>query len=57
MDQNLRYQQNLKGRNLRIVVVRASSNRLVSLTAAGPFVLDALMTTAPGEIRIVISQS
>jgi len=57
MDQNLRYQQNLKGRNLRVVVVRASSNRLISLTPAGPLVLDALMTTAPGEIRVVISRS
>lgn len=57
MDQNLRYQQNLRGRSLRIVVIRASSNRLISLTPAGPLVLDALSTTAPGEIRVVVTHS
>lgn len=53
MDQNLRYQQNLTGRMLRIIVIKASSNRLVSLAPAGPLVLEALKATAPGEVRLI----
>ena len=53
MDQNLRFQQNLRGRRLRIVVVRARSNALPALAPVAPAVLAALREMAPGELRIV----
>lgn len=53
MDENLRYQQNLRGRTLRIIVIRGRSNRLVDLTPAGPQVLDALSAMSPGELRTI----
>lgn len=54
MDQNLRYQQNLRNRALRIVVIRAKSNRLIDLAPAGPLVLEALSTMVPGELRTIV---
>jgi len=53
MDQNIRFQQNLRGRTIRIVIVRAASNRLVTLAPAAPLVLQAIATMDPGQIRIV----
>ena len=52
MDQNLRFQQNLRGRRLRIVVLRARSNKLTDLTPIAPSVLLALSQMAAGELRI-----
>lgn len=53
MDQNLRYQQNLKGRRLRVIVVRAASNRLIALAPSGPLVLQALAASAPGDVLVI----
>lgn len=53
MDQNLRFQQNLAGRRIRIVVIRAPSNRLTALVPAAPGVLAALGDMAAGALRIV----
>jgi predicted nuclease of predicted toxin-antitoxin system len=53
MDQNLRFQQNLRGRQLRIVLVRAPRNTLPVLAPAAPAVLEALASMAPGELRVV----
>lgn len=53
MDQNLRFQQNLRGRTLRIIVIRGRSNRLVDLMPAWPQVLDALAAMSPGELRTI----
>ncbi len=53
MDQSLRFQQNLRGRQLRIVVIRALRNTLPVLAPAAPAVLDALAAMKPGELRIV----
>lgn len=53
MDQNLRFQQNLRGRKLRIVIVRAVRNTLPILAPVAPGVLTALGEMAPGELRIV----
>jgi predicted nuclease of predicted toxin-antitoxin system len=53
MDQNLRYQQNLSGRRIRIVVLRAVSNRLSVLAPSAPALLLALREMSPGELRIV----
>ena len=53
MDQSLRFQQNLRGRRLRIVVVRAPRSTLPALALVAPRVLAALVEMAPGELRIV----
>jgi predicted nuclease of predicted toxin-antitoxin system len=53
MDQNLRYQQNLAGRALRIVVVHATSNRLEVLAPLAPRVLQAIASMDAGELRVV----
>ena len=52
-DQSLRYQQNLRGRRLRIVVLRAVRNSLPALAPLAPAVLQALSEMAPGDVRIV----
>ncbi len=53
MDQNLRFQQNLRGRRLRIIIVRAPRNTLPVLAPLAPMILGALVKTAPGEVHIV----
>ena len=46
-DQNLRYQQNLSGRNLRIVVIMTTSWPRIQKSI--PKILDALDRVVPGE--------
>jgi hypothetical protein len=53
MDQNLRFQQNLRGRKLRIIIVRAVRNTLPVLAPVAPEVLAALTEMAPGDLRVV----
>ena len=53
MDQSLRFQQNLRSRSLRILVVRARRNTLTALTPIAPLVLSALPEMAPGEVRVI----
>lgn len=53
MDENLRFQQNLRGRRLAIIVVRAPRNTLPVLAPLASAVLEALGSVRPGEIRIV----
>jgi predicted nuclease of predicted toxin-antitoxin system len=53
MDQNLRFQQNLRGRRLRIVLIRAARNTVPVLAPLAPAILDALVTMAPGDFRVV----
>jgi predicted nuclease of predicted toxin-antitoxin system len=53
MDQNLRFQQNLRGRRLRILIVRAPRNTLPALAPVAPAVLAALGEMMPGELRII----
>ena len=53
LDQNLRYQQNLRGRPLAIVVVHARSNRIQDLEPLVPAILAALGTASPGEVTLV----
>jgi predicted nuclease of predicted toxin-antitoxin system len=53
MDQSLRFQQNLRGRSLRILVLRAPRNTLPALTPLAPLVLSALPAMAPGELRVI----
>ena len=50
LDTNLRYQQNLAGRKIAIVVLQSSSNRLDHLRQFFPACLSALEGIKPGEI-------
>lgn len=52
-DQNLRFQQNLRGRRLRIIVLRAVRTSLPVLAPFAPAVLTALAEMEPGEVRVV----
>lgn len=53
MDQNLQFQQNLRGRQIRIVVIRAPRNNLPTLAPIAPAVLEVLGQMSPGQLRIV----
>jgi predicted nuclease of predicted toxin-antitoxin system len=53
VDTNLRYQQNIAGRKIAIVVLQSSSNRLDHLRQHFPAVLSALEKIKPGEIVLV----
>lgn len=50
VDANLRYQQNLTGISLRIIVLRAVSNDMSDLLPLVPATLDALSTLPVGGI-------
>ena len=50
VDTNLRYQQNLAGRRIAIVVLQSSSNRLEHLRPYFPACVLALEKIKPGEI-------
>ena len=53
VDTNLRYQQNLTGRKIAIVILRARSNRLIHLSPHFPACMKALQAIKPGEIIYV----
>jgi predicted nuclease of predicted toxin-antitoxin system len=53
VDTNLRYQQNLAGRKIAIIVLQSSSNRLEHLRQHFPNVLLTLDKIKPGEIVLV----
>lgn len=48
-DQNIRFQQNLRG--FRIRILELSTNDLRRIQAAGPSILGVLDSIKPGEIR------
>ncbi|PYU53116.1 MAG: hypothetical protein DMG48_02440 [Acidobacteria bacterium] len=50
VDTNLRYQQNLSGRRIAIVVLQSSSNRLEHLRQHFPTLVLALDKIEPGEM-------
>jgi hypothetical protein len=50
-DQNLRYQQNMSHRRIRVVVLRAERTSLPVLAPLAPLVLAALVEMQPGELR------
>ena len=52
-DQSLRYQQNLAGSKLRIIVLEAPSNRLEHIGPLLPAAMTALREMAPGELRVI----
>lgn len=49
-DRNIRYQQNLTGVPVAVLVMKAKSNRLEDLVPLAPAVLLALATIAPGTV-------
>jgi hypothetical protein len=53
LDQSLRYQQNLKGRPIAVVVMRAVSNRIEDLEALVPALLKAIAAARVGEATLV----
>jgi predicted nuclease of predicted toxin-antitoxin system len=53
LDTNLRYQQNLSGRRIAVVVLAARSNRLEDLSPLFPSCVEAVATITPGEIIYV----
>jgi hypothetical protein len=53
MDQSLWFQQNLAGRALAIVLLRARSNRLLDLSPLIPAVLDVLPRAPHGQVTVV----
>ena len=50
-DQNLSFQQSLRGRRIAIIVVRARSTRLEDLLPIVPALLDAWTTIQPGVLQ------
>ena len=50
IDRNLRYQQNLTGRKIALLIVRARSNRVVDLEPHFPACIEALRTIQPGTV-------
>lgn len=50
VDQNLRYQQNLTGRTVSVVVMVALSNKYTSLVPLIPQVEAVLLTLQPGQL-------
>ena len=53
VDKYLRYQQNLRGRPFRIVLLRAHSNALEHLVPLVPQLLVALNQMHPGDLRVI----
>lgn len=53
LDQSIGYQQNLRGRPIAIVVLRARSNRIRDLEPLLPALLRTLPAARPGEVTIV----
>lgn len=49
LDTNLRYQQNLSGRRIAIVLLRAPSNRLAEISRHFPACAHALEQIKPGD--------
>ena len=53
MDGNLPYQQNLAGRTLAVIILRANSNRISDLLPLVPELLRVLETIAPSTVEFV----
>jgi len=54
LDTNLRYQQNLAGRKIAIIVLQARSNCLIHLSPHFPACVKAIQAINPGEIIYVV---
>jgi len=49
-DRNIRYQQNMRGRRLSILILRAKSNRMKDLLPLMPACAQALLALQPGTV-------
>ncbi len=50
LDRGIQYQQNIKGRRIGLIIIRAKSNRLADVRPHAPECLVALQTIASGEV-------
>ena len=50
IDKNIRYRQNIAGRNIAILIIRAASNDLDDIRPHVPQALAALRSIRPGQI-------
>jgi predicted nuclease of predicted toxin-antitoxin system len=50
IDKNIRYQQNMSGRNLAILIIRPASNDLDDIRPHVPHALEALQSLKAGQI-------
>ena len=50
IDKNIRHQQNLTGRHIAVVIIRATSNDLDDIQPQVPQALAALKTIRPGQV-------
>jgi hypothetical protein len=53
VDQNMQYQQSLKGKTISIVVLEAQNNSLATLRLLVPKLLVALQNLQPGQVVII----
>ena len=53
LDRGIQYQQNLGGRKLSIILIRAKSNRLVDLTPSASECLEIMRLIQPGQLVVV----
>lgn len=49
-DRNIKYQQNMAGRNISIVILRAKSNRMKDILPLMPAFAQALLSLQPGRV-------
>ena len=57
LDTNIKYQQNLAGRKIAIVILHAQSNRLSHLSSLFPGCVEVLQAIKPGDIVHVSAAS
>jgi len=55
VDQNLQYQQNLRGSKIAILVLVAQTNRYDDLKHLIPSCLSAFESIAPGQVKVIES--
>ena len=53
LDRGIQYQQNLTGRKLAIIIIRAKSNRLVHLTPYASKCLEVLRSIQAGQLVVL----
>ena len=49
-DRNIKYQQNMAGRKISIVILRAKTNRMTDLLPLMPACAEALLSIQPGRV-------
>jgi predicted nuclease of predicted toxin-antitoxin system len=49
-DRNIKYQQNMTGRSVSILILRAKSNRMKDLLPLMPACAEALLSIQPGQV-------